>query len=99
MDICLCRIDAEPNQTKVIFSGAKRPLYHYDNQSCEIKRFKGTSKSIAGRKSIKDNKCEILYHKAIRTTDNNSHGYPSGKNSDWHNGIAIFVLKKNNYFS
>jgi hypothetical protein len=39
-------------------------------------------------RSIKDNKCEILYQKVIRTT---GHG---GQNSDWHNGISIFVLKK-----
>ena len=45
-------------------------------------------------RSIKDNKCEILYQKVIRTTDDNSHANPSGQNSDWHNGISIFVLKK-----
>ncbi len=47
--------------------------------------------------SIKENKCEILYSKAIRTTNDNSHpSYEhSGTNSDWHNGICIFVLKKN----
>jgi hypothetical protein len=44
--------------------------------------------------SIKDNKCEILYNKVIRTTNDNSHGQPNGKDSDWHNGISIFVLKK-----
>lgn len=44
--------------------------------------------------SIKDNKCEILYRKVIRTTNDNSHARPSHNNSDWHNGICIFVLKK-----
>lgn len=45
-------------------------------------------------KSIKDNHCQVLYEKCIRTTHDNSHAKPSRKNSDWHNGIAIFVLKK-----
>ena len=45
-------------------------------------------------RSIKDNKCEILYEKVIRTTNNNSHARPSRNKSDWHNGICIFVLKK-----
>lgn len=45
-------------------------------------------------KSIKDNKCEILYQKDIRTTNDNSHTKRPGRKSDWHNGISIFVLKK-----
>ena len=44
--------------------------------------------------SIKENKCEILSQKTIRTTNDNSHAQPFGKYSDWHNGICIFVLKK-----
>ena len=51
-------------------------------------------------KSIKDNKCEILYHKEI-FTNNKTHppggpgiGDRSRKYGDWHNGISIFVLKK-----
>jgi len=45
-------------------------------------------------KSIKQNNLKILYQKEIRTTSDNSHGEPRGQNSDWHNGISIFVLKK-----
>ena len=45
--------------------------------------------------SIKDNNCEILYQKEIRTTHDNTHAKIFGQNSDWHNGISIFVLKKN----
>jgi len=39
--------------------------------------------------SIKDNKLEVLYQKEIFSPGNN-HIYPF----DWHNGISIFVLKK-----
>tara|TARA_B100000123_G_C25736728_1_gene431812 strand:+ start:2196 stop:2855 length:660 start_codon:yes stop_codon:yes gene_type:complete len=51
-------------------------------------------------KSIKDNKCEILYQKEIFTNQNGSpawgpgEGNRFGKDGDWHNGISIFVLKK-----
>jgi hypothetical protein len=38
--------------------------------------------------SIKDNQCEILYKKEFFTPSNNP-------KNDWHNGICIFVLKKN----
>ena len=31
----------------------------------------------------------------IRTTDDESHGYLHGKNSDWHNGYFIAVISKN----
>jgi len=44
--------------------------------------------------SIKHNKLDIMYQKEIRTTDNDTHAYPYGIHSDWHNGISIFVLKK-----
>jgi hypothetical protein len=37
--------------------------------------------------SIKDNNLETLYQKEIHTPGNNP-------KFDWHNGIAIFVLKK-----
>tara|TARA_Y100000590_G_scaffold288146_1_gene324418 strand:+ start:126 stop:836 length:711 start_codon:yes stop_codon:yes gene_type:complete len=51
-------------------------------------------------KSIKDNKCEILYQKEILTNDEVHPGWGkgpgerAGKDGDWHNGISIFVLKK-----
>lgn len=44
--------------------------------------------------AIKENNCTILYEKSIRTTDDDSHARISGKISDWHNGICIFVLRK-----
>lgn len=45
-------------------------------------------------KSIKDNNLQILYQKEIITSYKGNHARPNGINSDWHNGIAIFVLKK-----
>ena len=51
------------------------------------------------KKSIEDNNLQIIYKKEIRTTNDGrgpwKSGKPSGKDSDWHNGISIFVLKKN----
>ena len=44
-------------------------------------------------KSIKDNKCEILYQKEIFTNAINGMGY----GYEWWNGISIFVIKKNNF--
>ena len=44
--------------------------------------------------SIKEINFEILYQKEIRTTNDNSLADPCRLNSDWHNGISIFVLKK-----
>ena len=50
------------------------------------------------KKSIKDNNLQIIYKKEIRTTSDGrgpwKSGKASGKDSDWHNGISIFVLKK-----
>ena len=44
--------------------------------------------------SIIDTKCEILYKNEIITTNYNIHAKHSFHDSDWHNGISIFVLKK-----
>jgi len=44
--------------------------------------------------SIKDNNLKILYQKEIITSFKGNYARPNGINSDWHNGISIFVLKK-----
>lgn len=52
MDICLCKIEKELKdnqyQAKVTFSGAKRPLLIYDNQSADFKRIRGCINTIGG---------------------------------------------------
>ena len=52
-------------------------------------------------KSIKDNNLEVIYKKEIKSDGRGpwKSGKPSGKDSDWHNGIGIFVLKKNKSFN
>ena len=51
-------------------------------------------------KSIKENNCEIIYQKEIFTDQNGpiewgpGEGTRFGRDGDWHNGIAIFILKK-----
>jgi PAS domain S-box-containing protein len=49
MDVCLCRIDVdEKNGSKLIFAGAKRPLYYFKNNEKSLMYIKGTRKSIGG---------------------------------------------------
>ncbi|AFM04687.1 7TM-containing protein possibly involved in signal transduction [Bernardetia litoralis DSM 6794] len=54
MDVCLCSIEhlEEINRYKVIFAGAKRPLYYVNENS--LHQLKGTRKTIGGR--AKNNK-------------------------------------------
>ncbi|KPK85045.1 MAG: hypothetical protein AMS27_08395 [Bacteroides sp. SM23_62_1] len=55
MDVCFCRIDIERNsdeiqngQIRVLFTGARRPLYYIKDQS-ELEMIKGCRKSVGGR--------------------------------------------------
>ncbi len=52
MDVCLCSLEKneETNETKVIFAGAKRPLFTYRKAEKELELHKGTVKSIGGRR-------------------------------------------------
>lgn len=43
---------------------------------------------------ISQAKLSIDYQREIFTSDDNTHSKVYGKDSDWHNGIAIFVLHK-----
>ena len=44
--------------------------------------------------SITDEKLEVIFNLDIRTTRDNSSALVTGKSSDWHQGIGIFVVKK-----
>jgi hypothetical protein len=47
-------------------------------------------------KAILDNNLEIIYKKEIFVEHDENYVTPlSGPDSDWHNGISIFILKKN----
>ncbi len=49
MDVCLCSLEnAQNGTTKMVFSGAKRPLYFYKRQEQSLKYIKGTRKTIGG---------------------------------------------------
>jgi len=49
MDVCLCRIQkVDAQYTKVIFAGAKRPLYYFRQGDKEISLLNGDRKSIGG---------------------------------------------------
>lgn len=49
MDVCLCTIEKEkPGYSKVIFSGAKRPLFYYSSDERKLEYIKGTRKTIGG---------------------------------------------------
>ncbi len=59
MDICLCRIERqEKEKYKLIFSGAKRPLYIYKNRNTHIERIPGARKSIGG---IRAKRSKLFY--------------------------------------
>ncbi|MGF1534614.1 MAG: PP2C family protein-serine/threonine phosphatase [Bernardetiaceae bacterium] len=49
MDISLCAIEKRDGQFVVIFSGAKRPLYHYSAATKQIRKLRGDLKSVGGR--------------------------------------------------
>lgn len=54
MDVCLCKIElpSEKQTTyNVTFAGAKRPLYYAESGNADIKKIRGTRKSIGGVKS------------------------------------------------
>ena len=44
--------------------------------------------------SISDEKCQIVSKLEIKTTTDNSSSLITGENSDWHQGVAFFVVKK-----
>ena len=49
MDVCLCRLEKAPKgKTKVIYSGAKRPLFYFKQDEGEIKVIKGDRQSLGG---------------------------------------------------
>jgi PAS domain S-box-containing protein len=51
MDLGICAIEAEKENYKITFAGAKRPLYFYEVGSDEIKEIRGDRKSIGGIRS------------------------------------------------
>jgi serine phosphatase RsbU (regulator of sigma subunit) len=62
MDVCLCRIDIDNNGgSKLLFAGAKRPLYYYRNEDDSLNYIKGTRKSIGGTQA-KRNKEFFIDH-------------------------------------
>ena len=59
MDVCLCAIEeTSDNERKIIFSGAKRPIIIFDNDSCQVESHRGTAQSIGGirRNRVKSDK-------------------------------------------
>ncbi|OQY03055.1 MAG: hypothetical protein B6I20_05860 [Bacteroidetes bacterium 4572_117] len=83
MDVCLCRIDKyKDGSTKVIFSGAKRPLIYYNAKENKIDRIKGSILSVGGLHWMNDeftnieiecNKDDVLFLTTDGFVDQNSH--------------------------
>ena len=68
MDVCLISMEHTENNTKnIMFAGAKRPLYYFDQNDGEIKMIKGDRYSIGGINKNKKEKVftsrEIKLHK------------------------------------
>ena len=55
MDVCLCRIEKQQPNTKIVFAGAKRPLFHYSKESNSFNTINGNSNSTGGRYAKKEN--------------------------------------------
>ncbi|MBD0404207.1 tetratricopeptide repeat protein [Flammeovirga sp. EKP202] len=93
MDVCLCMIERTlTGEDRIVFSGAKRPLYIMEPGSTEMLEYKGDNKSIGGvhkRKSSKisfsNTVIDVVKGSSIYlTTDglqdqNNKHGKKFGK--------------------
>jgi serine phosphatase RsbU (regulator of sigma subunit) len=70
MDVCLCSFKSKDN--KIVFAGAKRPLFIYDNNNKDVRIVQGERKSIGGKsgrnneihyanKELQVNSGDILY--------------------------------------
>ncbi len=53
MDVSLVKIEKRTLDYRIIYSGAKRPLFYYEHTQKEIQIIKGDRKSIGGVRSIK----------------------------------------------
>lgn len=67
MDTCLCRVEQiAEHDYKVVFCGAKRPLYYLPSDAEEVQQLKGDRKSIGGtqkkRGNIQFTDQEIILH-------------------------------------
>ena len=67
MDTCLCRVEQiAEHDYKVVFCGAKRPLYYLPTDAEEVQQLKGDRKSIGGtqkkRGNIQFTDQEIILH-------------------------------------
>jgi PAS domain S-box-containing protein len=65
MDVCLCRIEYDGNgSSKLMFAGAKRPLYYFKNTEKSLNYIKGTRKSIGGTQA-KRNQEKFIDHEVM----------------------------------
>jgi len=55
MDVCLCKIEKKPEVTKIVFAGAKRPLYYLSSAQNTFETIQGNSSSTGGRYAKKEN--------------------------------------------
>ena len=67
MDTCLCRVEQiDDHDYKVVFCGAKRPLYYLPANAEEVQQLKGDRKSIGGtqkkRGNIQFTDQEVILH-------------------------------------
>ncbi|WP_044200899.1 two-component regulator propeller domain-containing protein [Flammeovirga sp. OC4] len=65
MDICLCKITPQGNKNKIVFAGAKRPLYYFSRADEELHIINGSKKAIGGvqRKGREFENNEIMLDK------------------------------------
>lgn len=84
-----------PHETEDQYDGIIRALPALDNQFVLLVDDWNWSPAREGTAAaIRDAKLTVRYVEEIRTTFDESHPTDSGPESDWHNGVCIFVLDK-----
>ncbi len=67
MDVCLCTIQKiNETERKVLFCGAKRPIFYTDKEGNKINYIKGTIRGIGGRQRLRrKSKKEFVEHELL----------------------------------
>ncbi len=84
-----------PHETQDQYDGIAKALPALEDEFVLLVddwNWKGPREGTAN--AIRDNNLTVRYMEEIRTTFDESHPTDSGPESDWHNGVCIFVLSK-----
>ena len=83
MDICLCLLEKVHSQSKITFSGAKRPLYYVQASGGGLQRIRGDLRSVGGvsgnrakfgKQVLSLSKSDVIYLTTDGLISQNGHG-------------------------